>query len=79
MFGDIGHGGMILALSIWLCVYKESIAKSKSMFTLFLNFRYMLLLMGFFAFYCGIIYNDFLSLPLNIFGSCYTNELDDSG
>jgi V-type H+-transporting ATPase subunit a len=34
--------------------------------------RYMVLMMGFFAFYCGWIYNDFLGMNLNIFGSCYT-------
>ena len=28
-------------------------------------------MMGFFAFYCGWIYNDFLGMNLNIFGSCY--------
>jgi V-type H+-transporting ATPase subunit a len=28
-------------------------------------------MMGFFAFYNGIIYNDFVSLSLNLFGSCY--------
>lgn len=33
--------------------------------------RYLLTFMGFFSFYCGIIYNDFLSLKLNLFGSCY--------
>ncbi len=30
--------------------------------------------MGFFALYCGVIYNDFLSLPLNLFGSCYDEK-----
>lgn len=27
--------------------------------------------MGLFTTYCGFIYNDFLSLPLKILGSCY--------
>jgi hypothetical protein len=33
----------------------------------------MILLMGIFAFYCGFIYNDMMSLPLDLFGTCYRN------
>ncbi len=33
--------------------------------------RYLFALMGFFALYCGVLYNDFASLRLNLFGSCY--------
>merc|ERR1719273_15398 len=33
--------------------------------------RYMLILMGLFAMYCGIIYNDCASMPLDIYGSRY--------
>lgn len=33
--------------------------------------RYLFTLMGFFALYCGVLYNDFASIRLNLFGSCY--------
>lgn len=38
---------------------------------LLLPARYLFALMGFFALYCGVLYNDFASLRLNLFGSCY--------
>jgi V-type H+-transporting ATPase subunit a len=35
----------------------------------------MLVMMGFFATYMGLIYNDFMSIPLRLFGkSCYEFE-----
>jgi len=72
MFGDIGHGGMILAFGAYLCLWKESIEKDrKSMLAIILPARYLLLLQGLFACYCGFIYNDFMAMPWNLFGSCY--------
>jgi V-type H+-transporting ATPase subunit a len=35
--------------------------------------------MGLFAFYNGIIYNDFFALPLTLFGSCYDEQFHRKG
>jgi V-type H+-transporting ATPase subunit a len=67
MFGDIGHGGLLLALGIWLV--KD--ANSKKILGDVYGIRYLVLMMGSFAFYSGWIYNEFFSLPWNIFGTCY--------
>ena len=70
MFGDIGHGGILLLFAIFLCLFNEKIARSKSILKQILFARYFLLLMGFFAVYCGFLYNDFLSVPIDT-GTCY--------
>jgi V-type H+-transporting ATPase subunit a len=70
MFGDIGHGGILLLFAIYLCLFNDKIAKSKSLLKPLLFARYFLLLMGFFSVYCGFLYNDFLSIPFDM-GTCY--------
>lgn len=75
MFGDIGHGLLLFLLGSYLVYKNDSISKSNSeVLKGFSKARYLLFLMGASAFYCGFMYNDFLSIPLNFFGSCYTNS-----
>lgn len=62
MFGDIGHGFLLFLFGIIQCFAGEPP---------FHEYRYLITLMGFFSFYSGWIYNDYLSLSLNAFGSCY--------
>jgi V-type H+-transporting ATPase subunit a len=75
MFGDIGHGGLLLTFALYLCFNKLEILKSDSgPLKLFLKARYLLLLMGICSFYMGWIYDDFFALPVGLFGkSCYEN------
>lgn len=73
MFGDIGHGLMLLMFGIYLVTQHDEIKKSDHPLKPALKARYLLLMMGFFAFYAGWMYNDFLSMPLGIFGTCYKN------
>lgn len=69
MFGDIGHGLVLFALGLFLIFFDEEVRRSK--FSAFSRLRYMVALMGFFAFYCGWVYNDFIGFSMNLFGSCY--------
>ena len=69
MFGDIGHGGMLLIVGILLCWFDNRIKMSN--ISAASEVRYLVLLMGFFATFIGFCYNDFMSIPINM-GSCYT-------
>ena len=70
MFGDIGHG-LLLFLAASVLVMKPHWFKTNAALQQLVKLRYMIFMMGFFAIFCGFIYNDFLSIPLNLFGSCY--------
>ena len=74
MFGDIGHGGILTLLGAWLVLKKYEILKNFPELKLLVKNRYFFLFLGFFAFYNGLIYNDFFAMPLGIFGSCYKNQ-----
>ncbi|CAA9986201.1 vacuolar proton translocating ATPase subunit A, putative [Plasmodium knowlesi strain H] len=73
MYGDVGHGVCIFLFALFLILINNRIKnKSKNeMVSMLLDGRYMLLLMGFFAIYAGVLYNDFFSMPLNLFTSMF--------
>lgn len=74
MYGDIGHGGIVLLLGLYLMLFSNRLKRNGGMFAGFVPFRYLLALMGFFAFYAGFIYNDLFALGVDIFGSTWTEE-----
>jgi V-type H+-transporting ATPase subunit a len=68
MFGDIFHGFLLLLFGSFLCLFNEKL-KDSALGAL-CGARYILLMMGFFAFFIGFCYNDFASIPLWT-GSCF--------
>ncbi|GAA5812459.1 hypothetical protein MFLAVUS_005915 [Mucor flavus] len=70
MFGDIGHGFLMLCFALYLVLYEKKLASVKDeIFTMFFSGRYMMLLMAIFSIFTGCIYNDIFSLSLNLFQS----------
>jgi V-type H+-transporting ATPase subunit a len=69
MFGDIGHGTLLLLAGILMCIFAEKIKKTSM--EAMASIRYLILLMGIFATFNGVIYNEFFAIPTNIFASCY--------
>jgi len=71
MFGDIGHGTALFLIGAILCLFSDQIQRAAPAASGFLKGRYLFLLMGLFAAFCGLCYNDFMAIPLNLFDSCY--------
>ena len=63
MFGDMGHGSLLAYVGLYLVLKGDNDG--------FGMMRYLFFFMGLSAVYCGLVYNEFFALPLNLFSSCY--------
>lgn len=65
MFGDVGHGGIVLLLGILL------LAKARDPESALYKLKYLVFLSGAFATYCGFIYSEWFANAFALFPSCY--------
>ena len=72
MFGDLGHGTLLFTAGLCLVLGNERMRGTS--LEVFGQARYIIFLMGFFAMFNGLIYNECFAIPIDFFGSCYGTD-----
>jgi V-type H+-transporting ATPase subunit a len=80
MFGDFGHGSILAITACAMIYFEKSMSKIKLNELVAMAFygRYIMLLMGIFSMYTGLIYNDAFSKALTLFPSQWNWPTDFS-
>ncbi|XP_058780761.1 V-type proton ATPase subunit a2-like [Vicia villosa] len=70
MFGDWGHGICLLLATLYFIINEKKFSSQKlgDILEMVFGGRYIILLMSLFSIYTGFIYNEFFSIPFELFG-----------
>ena len=80
MFGDAGHGTIMLIFALWMCIQEKALEAKKidsEIWKIFFAGRYLIAIMSIFSIFTGLIYNDIFSKSFNLFGSSFQVYQDD--
>ena len=71
MFGDLGHGALMFLAALAMIFYEKRLSRSKldELFAMAFFGRYIMLMMGLFSMFTGLMYNDMFSKALTLFPS----------
>ncbi|XP_051973807.1 V-type proton ATPase 116 kDa subunit a 2 isoform X3 [Xyrauchen texanus] len=72
---DLGHGAVMTLFALWMVLTEKDHIRRRpgsEVWGMFFDGRYIILMMGLFSMYTGLIYNDCFSKSLNIFGSAWS-------
>ncbi|KAH8725028.1 V-type ATPase 116kDa subunit family-domain-containing protein [Phaeosphaeriaceae sp. PMI808] len=81
MFGDAGHGVILLLAASAMIYFERRLERSKldELFSMMFYGRYIVLMMGIFSIYTGLLYCDAFSLGLPWFKSMWVWDEDGKG
>ncbi|ESW30758.1 hypothetical protein PHAVU_002G179900 [Phaseolus vulgaris] len=70
MFGDWGHGICLLLAALYLVINEKKFSTQKlgDIMEMAFGGRYIITMMALFSIYTGMIYNEFFSVPFELFG-----------
>lgn len=71
MFGDWGHGICLFLATLYFIFREKKLSSQKlgDIMEMAFGGRYVIMMMALFSIYTGLIYNEFFSVPFEIFGS----------
>ncbi|XP_026314352.1 V-type proton ATPase 116 kDa subunit a-like [Hyposmocoma kahamanoa] len=77
MFGDFGHGLLLLAFGLWMVVNEKKFIKQNStneIWNIFFGGRYVIFMMSLFTMFTGFCYNDFFAKSLKFGPGYWVNQ-----